>query len=330
MGLVLNGSMAEIKNLAGQRFGRLTVLDNFIEFKNTKGKTERKWLCRCDCGTERHILERSLLYGDIQSCGCTRLERLREVTTHDLAGKTFGDLTVLERVEQRSPQGGVQWLCRCSCGEEYVVAGTLLVTGRTSHCPNKKTHRDKLKIKTSDITGQKIGRLTALYPTEKRSAKGSVMWHCRCDCGNEVELSHSELMYYGHQSCGCQKKENDQKLKTLLTHVAGTSVDMIKSQKLPENNTTGYKGVYLINGKYQAKIVFQKKQYFLGRYANPEDAAKARKEAEVLLFEGTAEYYERWQKRANEDPEWAKENPVSIRVSRDSAGDLNITFLPLL
>ena len=46
-------------------------------------------------------------------------------------------------------------------------------------------------------------------------------------------------------------------MQTFLTHVAGTSVDMLKSKKIPTDNTTGYKGVYLIRGKYVAKIVFQ-------------------------------------------------------------------------
>lgn len=32
---------------------------------------------------------------------------------------------------------------------------------------------------------------------------------------------------------------------------------MLKSKKIPTDNTTGYKGVYLIRGKYVAKIVFQ-------------------------------------------------------------------------
>ena len=41
--------------------------------------------------------------------------------------------------------------------------------------------------------------------------------------------------------------------------VDGTSIDAIRSKKVPKDNTTGYKGVYLIRGKYVAKIVFQKK-----------------------------------------------------------------------
>lgn len=30
------------------------------------------WLCRCDCGTEREVMEQSLLRGLSRSCGCYR------------------------------------------------------------------------------------------------------------------------------------------------------------------------------------------------------------------------------------------------------------------
>lgn len=43
----------------GMKMGRWTVLCSLVESTPSK----RKWLCRCDCGTERYVLERSLLYG---------------------------------------------------------------------------------------------------------------------------------------------------------------------------------------------------------------------------------------------------------------------------
>lgn len=58
-----------------------------------------------------------------------------------------------------------------------------------------------------------------------------------------------------------------------LTHVAGTSIDYLRSRKMPRNSSTCVKGVYLIKGKYHAKIVFQKKQYWLGSFSSLEDAA---------------------------------------------------------
>lgn len=207
------------------------------------------------------------------------------------------------------------------------VPATLLVTGKRTHSGG--TEREKHYAFT-DITGKKINSLTALYPLKERGPQGSIIWHCRCDCGNEVDLSYNTLVYTNQKSCGCQKKEHDQKLKSFLTRVAGTSVDLVKSKKVPKDNTTGYKGVYFVRGKYIAKIVFQKKQYFLGTYENIEDAAKARREAEAILFDGFAEHYRKWKERADVDPDWAREHPVQVLVTQNEMQRLNVTMLPEL
>ena len=126
------------------------------------------------------------------------------------------------------------------------------------------------------------------------------------------------------------KKLHDAALKTFLTHVSGTSVDMIRSKKTPTNNTSGVRGVYLIKGKWSAKIVFQKKQYHLGSFDSIDDAASARKDAEQLLFYGAAAHYDRWKKRADEDPVWAASNPIHISVERKVPTGLSVTFLPVM
>ena len=301
----------------GQKIGRWTIQGDFI----LNSRKERKWLCRCDCGTERYVLERSLLYGGSVSCGCFRRERALESNSPDLTGKKFGELTVIRKVEN-TKHNSTQWLCKCSCGADYVVQGSLLVTGRRTHC-GCKTDRGR----PADITGKKFNRLTALYISKRNDPKDGVLWHCRCDCGNEVDVPYNSLVFCNQKSCGCQKKEHDQKLQTFLTHVAGTSVDMLKSKKVPTDNTTGYKGVYLIRGKYVAKIVFQKKQYFLGTYEKIEDAAEARKEAEEVLFDGVAEHYQKWKEIADTDMEWAEQNPVQIIVNQQDR-KLNVVLLP--
>lgn len=308
------------RDLSGQRFGRWTVLNRCEKNKNG----ERKWLCRCDCGTERYVLERSLLYGSSKSCGCLRKERTHEAVALDLAGKKFGKLTVLRVAPEQKKNGGIRWLCRCSCGEECIVPGTLLVTGRRTHCPN---HRKNYA--TKDITGQRFHRLTALYPSEKQNGRG-VVWHCRCDCGNEIDVPYNNLVYCNMKSCGCQKKEHDQKLSDFLLHVDGTSIDAIRSRKIPSNNTTGYRGVYKIRGKYTAKIVFRKKQYFLGTFDNAEDAAEVRRKAESLLFDEAVSFYDKWKTQADTDPQWAVDNPIHFDVCKDESGAFRLVLLPTM
>lgn len=312
----------EVQSLAGKTFGKWTVLDQFT----VTPRGERKWLCRCECGTEREVLERSLKYGGSASCGCVGREKAVKTIAYDLTGKVFGELTVLKVAEKQRKNGGVWWTCRCSCGNEYDAAATLLVTGRRTRCTGKAHQKN---YASSDISGQRFDRLTALYPTEKRG-RSSVIWHCRCDCGNEVDVSLNSLVYSNMRSCGCQKKEHDKMLPGFLTRVDGTSLDMVRSKKIPADNTTGYRGVYFIRGRYVAKIVFQKKAYYLGVFNRIEDAAEARKEAEEVLFDGMSAFYEKWKAKADRDPQWGKENPVKVTVVQHSEGHLSVSFLPIM
>lgn len=309
------------KDLSGQRFGRWIVLGQCIPH----GKRERKWLCRCECGTERYVLERSLLYGGSKSCGCLTRERSREAVAHDLSGKTFGEFTVLEIAENSERKGNVYWRCRCSCGKEIEVAATLLVTGRKTSCGCKTEHH----YASADISEKKFNRLTALYPTKNRDRHGSVIWHCRCDCGNEVDVSYNSLVYCNIKSCGCQKKENDKILYQNFARVDGTSLDSFRNNKIPVSNTTGARGVYFIRNKYVAKIVFQKKQYYLGSFASFEEAAEARKAAEDVICGDAVAFYDRWKAKAQSDPQWAKENPIRFQVIRTEQG-LQIKMYPNL
>lgn len=72
--------------------------------------------------------------------------------------------------------------------------------------------------KLIDLTGQRFGRLTVLYraPGKPRSnGKYRTMWHCRCDCGNELDINGDSLKKGVSQSCGCYRKEvNRERLAT--------------------------------------------------------------------------------------------------------------------
>jgi hypothetical protein len=60
--------------------------------------------------------------------------------------------------------------------------------------------------KPLDLRGQRFGLLTAINPSEK--IKGSkcrqIIWHCKCDCGNEHHVRGSLLKNGCSQSCGCR------------------------------------------------------------------------------------------------------------------------------
>ncbi len=67
------------RDLTGQRFGRLTVL----EFVPTAGK-HSFWKCKCDCGNVKNIRSDVLLEGKTISCGCEKKkqDRINLVKNH--------------------------------------------------------------------------------------------------------------------------------------------------------------------------------------------------------------------------------------------------------
>lgn len=59
-----------IKDLVGQRFGRLLVKEFGGVYKNRR----YHWDCICDCGNTVRVVRDNLVNGHTQSCGCLSLE----------------------------------------------------------------------------------------------------------------------------------------------------------------------------------------------------------------------------------------------------------------
>ena len=60
-------------DITGQRFGRLTAIKLIPKEERTWSNKERAWLCKCDCGNEVIVRQRSLRGARMtQSCGCVR------------------------------------------------------------------------------------------------------------------------------------------------------------------------------------------------------------------------------------------------------------------
>ncbi|AMQ06766.1 hypothetical protein [Sporosarcina psychrophila] len=73
-------------DLTGERFGRLVALE-LSESRKYKGRSRTKWICKCDCGNVKPILQSALRNGKTKSCGCFASERASETKrTHGLSG----------------------------------------------------------------------------------------------------------------------------------------------------------------------------------------------------------------------------------------------------
>jgi len=119
----------------------------------------------------------------------------------DLTNQTFGNITVIGRGEDYvSPSGSLllRWKCRCNnCGNETNMTTSQIKRGQ--QCSSCTSHRE-------DLTGHTFGQLTVLSAAEDYvSPKGSRMgkWHCKCACGNEVDVLGMSLKNGDTKSCGC-------------------------------------------------------------------------------------------------------------------------------
>jgi hypothetical protein len=50
----------------------------------------------------------------------------------DITGKSFGKLTVIK--QEYTKHHHTYWLCKCECGNEYVVRGDKIKSGHTKSC----------------------------------------------------------------------------------------------------------------------------------------------------------------------------------------------------
>lgn len=283
------------KDLSNQQFGRWKVLPQY-RFKNGR----KQWLCLCSCEekTARYVFENNLLKGNSKSCGCLSREKAKERYI-DLTGRWFGELEVISKAENKN--GRVAWNCKCKCGEEKVLTSHDLLCDGRQNCGGR-VHRIGKHI--HDLTCMDLKGMVALYPTQERDYKGSVMWQCRCKkCGGEKLLSEDALVHGNYKSCGCTRYENSIQLMKYRHFYQGTCLEALK-RKMRSDNTTGVIGVSRTeSGRYKADITFQGKPYPLGSYDTLEEAASVRRSAEEQLHMSFIQAYTAWM----ENPEGTRE-----------------------
>ncbi len=300
-----------VTDLIGQRFGKLTVIE---DSGKRSGSGSILWCCRCDCGGEVLLQRHQLVSGNILSCGCEPKACARRGQVEDLTGRRFGELTVLYRTEN-DKSGRVCWRCLCNCGRETTVQAMRLKNGHTRSCGCK---RYKPSPQQRDLTGQRFGRLTALYPVGQDGARTRLYWHCLCDCGNEIDVLPGSLLRGMTRSCGCWNDEQRARIHEHMHFQDDTSLERLRRVAAEaDRNKAGFRGLYLTeSGKYRVIISFQKVHYTLGYYATFEEAVQVRLAAEDTLQGGYMRAFDAYERKAEADPAWAAGHPFYYRVSR--------------
>ena len=132
-------------------------------------------------------------------------------------------LTVIKEIEPRTTSY-IQYLCKCSCGNETVVRGSYLRNGNTKSCgclaKEKLIQRNIDNGKVVNV-GDRFGRLTVIKDLGMRkqvSRNKNWRWSlCQCDCGSDpIEVPNNQLRNGQKKSCGCLTSLGEETIEKIL------------------------------------------------------------------------------------------------------------------
>lgn len=202
-------------------------------------------------------------------------------------GDKYGDYVILEK----NTKWANTWVCQClTCGNHRSFREkNLLDHPKCQNCKNLERMRSRYR----GLIGKRKGRLVVKDYLGGTGKQAKVLVHC--DCGTEMVIKAYSFSYENIFSCGCLKRETSRKnmdeikelgfKKNAKTHVDDTSLVNLNST-LQKNSTCGVTGVSEYKpGQYRAYINLRREHFHLGIFNSIEEAAKARKKAEKLIFE---------------------------------------------
>lgn len=294
--------MPKLNDLTGKIFDKLTVLE-----KTPSKARHVYWKCLCDCGNIIEVSAESLKRDIPHNCGCVKLqiekekEQVKKDKLNYLVGQRFGKLVVENRTNERINKS-VVWRCKCDCGNYKNVPTHLLQNNHTQSCGCLIR-----EVQGIDITNQRFGKLTALYPCNYKR-KSSMLWHCQCDCGNECEVESYNLRKGITQSCGCISSSiGETNIQMILQ---ANSIEYKKEYTVKEIGNLRFDFALLEKEKIVRLIEFDGIQHFTSRSG---------------VWNDTKDDLQKRQERDNRKNKWAINNNIPlVRIpywERD-----NITF----
>lgn len=265
-------------NLIGQQYNYLTVIEKTDKRKN--GAVV--WLCKCKCGNFKEATTGELNAKRITSCGCYKKERAAALF-QDITGQKFGRLTVLEKTDKRASNRSIIWKCKCDCGNICEISRDSLVKGTQSCGCLQKEKASKLgKMRGYDLTNKRFGKLVPIKILPNKTER---TWLCKCDCGNECEITSKNLLRHHVMSCGCLKKSiGEYLIEKILSENNINFISQYHTEncKFLDTNYYAYFDFYIDN-KYI--IEYDGEQHF-----NPQCFNNMTKNDAIIQFQKTKEH----------------------------------------
>lgn len=215
--------------------------------------------------------------------------------------------------------------CKCGeCGEIQDIRDSALLRGKSTKCfscmiksrkgkkldnvTQKNIQKNKQKYVGKEVNGFVV---TDVFSVEDKFGKHTECKYICSKCGKESQTRLERLKRIKH-CVNCNRNIGD-KISEIDSEINVDSSNLycvksrMNNKTINKNSATGYNGVsQLKNGQYRAYINFQRKQYNLGSYDSLDDAVKARKQGEEIMYQPYLEKNAGWEERVKERLETMK------------------------
>jgi hypothetical protein len=212
----------------------------------------------------------------------------------DLRGQKFGRLTVISRAETDEVRKA-RFLCRCECGSEKIILAGSLTSGRTRSCGCLARELSSQRSKThGETTGTKITVEYRAYLEAKKRCNNPNTKEYKWYGARGIEfLFPSYEIFLEHlgrkpdPSFSLDRMDSDKHYEPGNVRWAGATTQRL-NQGLRSDNRSGFRGVVLHRGRWEAYISLNHSRKFLGCFNTAEDAAVAYDRAALELHLGEA------------------------------------------
>lgn len=189
------------KHLIGTRVNKWTILDILIDDNRHHTYT----LAKCDCGEIREVRLSYIINDKTKDCGCGHNNRLNEIAINKhkhLINTTINGWTILDIVPSNKKKTYTSAICQCRCGKikETRLSYVLNNKSKDCGCGRKKMLQE---TRTKNLVGQRFGKLVVIEMLDERNKNDRIVYKCKCDCGNEVDVLGNSLTTNHTLSCGC-------------------------------------------------------------------------------------------------------------------------------
>lgn len=191
----------------------------------------------------------------------------------DLKSQTFGKITVLSY--SHIEKSNAYWYSRCDCGNTLIVKGCNLRSGNTKTCGCGKVNNiikhGKCNTSTYTVWRNMIERCTNPNNANYKNYGGRGI----TVCDRWVNSFQDFIEDVGEKPFNKSIDRIDNEKGYFPDNVRWATLSQQANNKRKRKDTTSvYRGVHLAAGKWVARVGYQGKTLYLGRYTSEIEAAR--------------------------------------------------------